>query len=181
MLMLAGAGLRKLIMDRLLNYTLMSSFVLVVGLLQPGDIASGDDRVQFNRDIRPIVSDTCFVCHGPDKNSREAELRLDLREEALKPAESGETPIVPGKADESEVVRRIFAEDESERMPPAEFTKKLTTKQKELIRRWVAEGAEYQPHWLYVPLARPQVPTMKDPALVANAIDAFVVQLLESK
>src|SRR5262250_2139741 len=82
--------------------------------------ASADDRtpVSFNRDIRPIFADTCFRCHGPDKNARKAGLRLDVREEATKKTRSGVTPIVPGKPEESEIIRRIFSNDENERMPP---------------------------------------------------------------
>src|SRR5262250_993505 len=82
--------------------------------------ASADDKtpVSFNRDIRPIFSDTCFRCHGPDKNARKAELRLDIREEATKKTKSGVVPIVPGKPEESEIIRRIFSNDENERMPP---------------------------------------------------------------
>src|SRR5215470_4086056 len=124
------------------------------------------ETVSFNRDIRPIFSDTCFRCHGPDKNSRKAGLRLDIREEAIVKRKSGVTPIVPGKPEESEIIRRIFASDELEQMPPKEAHKALTAKQKELIRRWVAEGAIYEGHWAYQQISRPAVP--EAPAL-ANA------------
>src|SRR5262245_1523537 len=91
-------------------------------------------KVDFNRDIRPVMSDTCFRCHGFDAKARKARLRLDLREEALKPAKSGEIPIVPGHPEKSEVIRRLFTKDEDERMPPAEIHKPLTAEQKELFR-----------------------------------------------
>ncbi|HZL90432.1 MAG TPA: c-type cytochrome domain-containing protein, partial [Pirellulaceae bacterium] len=111
------------------------------------------EPVRFNRDIRPIMADTCFKCHGPAKH--EAGLRLDGRDQATKAAESGETPIVPGEPDKSELVRRIFAADESERMPPPEARKTLTAEQKDLLKRWVAEGAQYEKHWSFEPVRRP--------------------------
>src|SRR5436853_5079842 len=111
-----------------------SFIILAAAALATSALAEG--KLRFNRDIRPIFSDTCFHCHGPDKNARKAGLRLDLREEALKPVESGEVPIVPGKPDESEIIRRIFSGDASERMPPPEAHKDLTAKQKATVRRW---------------------------------------------
>src|SRR5215510_14451864 len=98
--------------------------------------AEGQDAVSFNRDIRPIFSDTCFRCHGPDKNARQAGLRLDIREEALRKTKSGITPIVPGKPEESEIIRRIFATDQYEVMPPLDAHKELSAQQKETIKRW---------------------------------------------
>src|SRR3990170_2854834 len=93
--------------------------------------AYGADSVRFNRDIRPIMSDTCFRCHGPDKGARMADLRLDIREEALKKTESGIIPIAPGKPEESEIIRRVFSEDPAAIMPPEFSHKVLTQKQKE--------------------------------------------------
>jgi len=97
--------------------------------------------VSFNRDIRPIMSRTCFSCHGPDVSSRMADLRLDLRDEALKPKARG-TPIVPGDPDQSEIIQRIFATD-ARVMPPASANRTLTPTEKETLRRWIAEGARY--------------------------------------
>jgi hypothetical protein len=119
--------------------------------------------VEFNRDIRPIMSDTCFRCHGPDKGSRMADLRLDLRAEALKPLKDGVIPIVPGDPDHSAIVQRIFAPTPARRMPPQYAHKDLTDQQKDLIRRWVAEGAVYQGHWAYMPVKRPVTPSGADP------------------
>src|SRR5262245_36518178 len=113
-----------------------------------------DAQVSFNRDVRPIMSDTCFRCHGPDKNTRMAGLRLDIREEALKTTKTGITPIVPGAPDRSAIVQRVFATD-ARVMPPASAHKALTQTQKETIRRWVAEGAKYEAHWAYLPLNAP--------------------------
>ena len=97
--------------------------------------------VSFNRDIRPIMSRTCFSCHGPDVSSRMADMRLDLRDEALKPKARG-TPIVPGDPDQSEIIQRIFATD-ARVMPPASANRTLTPTEKETLRRWIAEGARY--------------------------------------
>ena len=115
--------------------------LLVAGLLGAAESA---DTVRFNRDIRPILSDNCFSCHGNDASHRKAKLRLDIREEALK-----KEAFVPGKADASELVKRLFLTDPDEMMPPPDSHKKLTPEQKELLKRWVAEGAKYQNHWSY--------------------------------
>src|ERR1700716_3501815 len=95
--------------------------------------------VRFNRDIRPIMSDTCFRCHGPDRRARMAGLRLDIRDEALKATKSGVTPIVPGSPEQSAIVQRVFATNPAKIMPPQYAHKELTAAQKETIRRWVAE------------------------------------------
>ena len=133
-------------------------------------------KIEFNRDIRPILSDACFHCHGPDKNTRKAGLRLDLREEALKTTESGELPIVPGQPGKSELVLRILADDRDERMPPPKAHKVLTIAQKEMLRRWIAQGAEYQLHWAYLPIQRPPVPRSG-----SHPVDAFVRQRLAAE
>src|SRR3954468_5436431 len=105
--------------------------------------AHGAAQVQFNRDIRPIMAETCFRCHGPDKSSRMAAMRLDIREEALKPTATGAIPIVPGEPEKSAIVQRVFATN-ARIMPPAFAHKELTQAQKDTIRRWVAEGAKYE-------------------------------------
>jgi hypothetical protein len=120
-------------------------------------------RVAFNRDVRPILSDNCFLCHGPDKNRRKADLRLDLRDEALK-AEA----FVPGKPDESELVARILSDDPNEVMPPPKPNKQLDARQKEVLRRWVQQGAEYQQHWSY------ETPVKVQIRIDQNAIDVLV-------
>lgn len=135
-------------------------------------------KVSFNRDIRPIMSDTCFHCHGFDANTREAGLRLDIREEAIKETEDGVLAIVPGEPDKSEIIIRIF--DEGDPMPPDKAHKPFTPEQKELFRRWVAEGAEYEPHWSYAELKKPELP--KTEAASGNPIDAFIrAELAEKK
>src|SRR5262245_66072101 len=119
-----------------MNWT--RAFSSVIGAALFSCIAQAE--ISFNRDIRPIMSDTCFRCHGPDKNARLADLRLDIRDEALKPRKSGAVPIVPGDPERSAVVQRIFATD-ARIMPPQFAHKTLSAKQKDTIRRWVAEGA----------------------------------------
>jgi hypothetical protein len=139
------------------------------------------ERLQYNRDIRPILSENCFPCQGPDKNKRKGKLRLDIREEALKPAKSDAIAIVPGKPEESELVKRLFTSDPDELMPPAESHKTLTAAQKETLKRWIAEGAQYQAHWAYLTPTRPAVARVKNPKWARNEIDAFIPAELEKR
>ncbi len=152
----------------------MSVFRPVFALLLMLPAAALAAPVSFNRDIRPIMSNTCFHCHGPDASHRKAKLRLDLPDQALLPGKSGALPIVPGKPEESEIIKRIFQTDEDELMPPPEEHKPLTPEQKETFRRWVAEGAVYEPHWAYTPLTRPEAPAVHDTAWGKNEIDRFI-------
>jgi len=146
--------------------------VLLIACLS---LAAGAEPVKFNRDIRPIMSDTCFRCHGPDKRARMAGMRLDRREEAVKATASGAIPLVPGDPDSSAIVQRIYAVDPAHRMPPKYAEKALTDAQKETIRRWVAEGAVYEGHWAYQPVKRPPVPEVADAkAPIRNPIDNFI-------
>jgi hypothetical protein len=126
------------------------------------------DRIEFNRDVLPILSDNCFLCHGPDKGRRKAGLRLDLRYEALK-AEA----FVPNQPDESELVARVLSDDPDELMPPPKSNKKLDARQKEILRRWVAQGAAYQQHWSYEKPVKAQVPAGE------NAVDVLVGRRLD--
>lgn len=137
--------------------------------------------VSFNRDIRPLMSNTCFHCHGPDASHRKAKLRLDLPEEALKPGKSGAYPIVPGKPDESEIIKRLFSPDDDEMMPPPEEHKPFTQAQKETFRRWIVEGAQYEPHWAYTPLTRPTPPAIQDVAWPKNEADRFIRAVQEKQ
>ena len=119
----------------------------------PMEILHAEDRVQFNRDVRLILADNCFLCHGPDPGRRQAELRLDVRDSAVE-----SSAVVPGKPSESMLVRRILSDDPNERMPPPDSKKQLTEPQKQILRRWIAEGAEYQKHWAYEPPIKTEVP-----------------------
>ncbi|MSV30276.1 MAG: DUF1553 domain-containing protein [Bryobacterales bacterium] len=129
-------------------------------------------KVSFNREIRPIMADTCFRCHGPDRGARMADLRLDLREEALRKTKSGVIPIVPGRPEESAIVDRVLATN-ARVMPPKFAHKDLSERQKALIRQWVAEGAEYEGHWAYTPIRRPETPPAAS-SLIRNPIDNFI-------
>jgi hypothetical protein len=135
------------------------------------DAATEDGKVSFNRDIRPILSDTCFQCHGFDEKERKAGLRLDVRESAIKPAESGEIAIVPGQPEQSALIARLTSKDRDEVMPPPKLHKTITPEQIELFRKWIAQGAEYQGHWAFLKPERPAVPSKSGDL---NAIDAFI-------
>src|SRR5262245_36037571 len=155
---------------------------LFLGVITPaGPAFAADGPVDFGRDIRPILADTCFRCHGPDAKQRQAGLRLDLREEATKPAESGEIAIVPGKPQTSELVKRIMSADESQRMPPAESQKSLTDAQKQLLKRWVDQGAPYAQHWSFVPPRKADLPHVSQPNWVQNEVDRFVLARLDAE
>ena len=124
-------------------------------------------KIEFNRDVRPILSDNCFYCHGPDKNHRKAKLRLDVREEAL-----AKEAFVPGKSAESELVKRLFTKDEDDLMPPADSHKKLTDREKEILKKWVDQGATYQLHWSYEKPVKAAIPADK------NGVDVLVQKRL---
>jgi hypothetical protein len=143
------------------------------------DAAFADNTkpVDFNREIRPILSDTCFACHGPDENQRKAKLRFDTKEGAF--AKAG--VIVPGKSAESRLVKRITAKDPNAVMPPPESGHKLTDKQIELLKHWIDEGARWNEHWAYQTPKRPDVPQVANKGWVRNPIDAFVLARLEKE
>lgn len=140
-------------------------------------------EIDFNRDVRPILSNHCFKCHGPDENLREAGLRLDQEASATAELDSGSTAIVPGKPDESELIARIDSDDDEMRMPPASSNKHLTDVQKQTLRDWIAAGAGYAEHWAFVRPQRPAVPAVNSTGpnpqfLIRNPIDAFVADRL---
>ena len=138
------------------------------------------DRVGFNRDIRPILSDKCYRCHGPDAGAREAGLRLDVREEAVAVREGG-AAIVPGDIAASALVARIAHADVGMRMPPVESERTLTARQIALLTRWIEQGAAYEPHWSYLPPVAGPLPEVADPAWTRNPIDRFVLARLEGE
>ncbi len=158
-------------------------FLLGALILPVAPQSRAAEKLQFNRDIRPILSDRCFKCHGPDKNARKASLRLDLAEEAYaERKKSHKHAIVPGKADESLVCRKIFSTDKDDLMPPPESNLSLTTQEKEKLRRWIVEGAEYQPHWAFItPAASVPVPAVRNQAWARNEIDRFILARLEKE
>ena len=145
----------------------------------PTDSAAGKmpDQVSYNFHIRPILSDKCYACHGPDANKREAGLRLDIEEEAFKVLK--ETPgahaLVAGKPKESEAYRRIISEDPDQMMPPPDSKLSLSDREIRLIERWISQGAEYEKHWAFVPPAKASLPQVDDESWPANEIDYFIL------
>jgi hypothetical protein len=135
-------------------------------------------RVSFNRDVRPILSDKCFRCHGADQNTREADLRLDVEDSAVVDRD-GHRAITPGKPDESELWRRITSEDESQRMPPVDEPLQLSQLEISLLRRWIEQGANYEQHWSFIPPQRPVRPALQRMNWSRGAIDDFVLARLE--
>ena len=119
---------------------------------------AAEPRLDFNRDVRPILSDRCFACHGPDAEDRQAGLRLDLRDAATAPLDSGETAVVPGDPATSEMVARITSGDPDVVMPPPRIGKPITPAEAAILERWIAEGAEYRGHWAFARVARPALP-----------------------
>lgn len=148
--------------------------VLVLGVAAA---SAGRGAVDFNRQVKPILSENCFKCHGPDEGSREGKLRLDVREHALQAAKSGAFAIVPGKPEESELLLRVT--DTHEAMPPAETGKKLKPREIEVLRQWIKEGAHYARHWSFVPPVAAELPAVKTSGWARNAIDRFVLARLE--
>jgi hypothetical protein len=148
---------------------------LAAGLLVAGG-ALAAEPLSFNKDIRPILVENCFSCHGADSAGRKADLRLDQRDDAV---ESGS--IVPGDTDSSVMLDRIFSDDPDEVMPPPSLKKTLSAEQKELLKRWIAEGAPYEPHWSFVPPKRPELPPVKKVDWVRNPIDRFILSRLEAE
>ena len=136
----------------------------------------GEGSLDFNRDIRPILSNHCLACHGPDANKRKAKLRLDVREVAIE-----KRAIIPGKVDASELIKRVLHSDPEERMPPAKTKKPLTAGQIELLERWIASGAKYERHWAWIPPVRPQLPATEKSGWEKNGIDAFSLARMEKE
>ena len=163
--------------------TCLAVAAALAGFAWPGDTLAVDKNpgaINFVRDIRPLLSDNCFACHGPDAKQRKADLRLDTREGALADLD-GTSAVVPGKPNESELARRITSDDEDDRMPPPDSGKQLDDRQKELLRQWIAQGAEYDLHWAYKPVTRPEVPSVNNGSFVRNDIDRFVLATMQDK
>ena len=136
--------------------------------------------INFALQIRPLLSDACFHCHGPAEEDREADLRLDNKSGAFSPLEEGGIPVVPGQPKQSLVYERIISNDPDLQMPPADSGKKLTVGEKELIRRWIEEGAKWSEHWAFIPPVRPAIPKVKNEKWVQNPIDNFVLHQLDN-
>ncbi len=152
---------------------------LAILALCSGSVTAADRSptgLEYNRDIRPILAENCFACHGPDSAARKADLRLDHRDAAIKAG-----AISPRDPEASELIERINSRDPKELMPPPVTTKTLSTEQKVMLKRWVEAGAEYQPHWSTIAPRRPDFPTVQDTGWVRNSLDRFVLAKLEEK
>jgi hypothetical protein len=145
----------------------------------PGEPQS--KQVDFNFEIRPILSDKCFKCHGPDPRNRKAGLRLDKKEGAFGTTESGSRAIVPGDLEQSELINRITATDKAERMPPESLGRTLSPQEIELLKRWVNQGAPWQAHWSFLAPVRAEPPNVSDHSWPRNPIDHFVLARLEAE
>ena len=141
---------------------------------------AAEDEIDYNRDVRSILSDKCFKCHGPDSNERQAGLRLDDPTSALAEADSGLIAIVPAEPDESELIRRIYSTDEGEVMPPPDSGKSLSDAERETLRRWIEQGAQYDQLWSFVVPQRPELAAVQNAAWVRNGIDYYVLAQLEA-
>ena len=149
--------------------------VLLAVYLQPGQAASSETtKVNFSRQVRPLLSDRCFRCHGPDDNSRAGDLRLDLR------AAAHQSAIVAGNIQDSELVKRITTNDPEQRMPPVDSKLELSSEEVALLTRWVAQGADYTIHWSYEKPRRPILPETRKNVWARNEIDAFVLARLQA-
>lgn len=156
-------------------YGICLTVALLVGACLRAGTTQADEQLGYNHDIRPILVDKCFACHGADSAAREADLRLDDREEAI---DAG--AIEPGDPDSSELIARIYSDDPDEVMPPPVARKTLSPAEKELLKCWIAQGAPYQPHWSFLRPERPPLPEVARPAWVRNEIDHFVLARLEA-
>jgi hypothetical protein len=137
-------------------------------------------KIRFNRDVRPIFSDTCFKCHGFDAKARKADLRLDTKE-GLTQKHKDFLPVVPGDPSKSEIYRRIVTTDQDELMPPPKSGKKFTQRQKEIVKRWIEQGMDWEPHWAFTKIERPEVPKVTQAGWVRNPVDAFILARLEKE
>lgn len=149
------------------------------GPLAAASTGSPEATIDFNRRIRPILSENCFTCHGPDEKKRKAGLRLDIKSDAFKQLKSGSYALVPGDLEKSELIRRLVAADSDDLMPPPKSGKHLTADQIKLLRDWVAQGAPYRDHWAYMPPERPKAPPVRLQHWPRNPIDNFVLDRLE--
>ena len=140
--------------------------------------SQAQETISFNRDIRPILSEHCFQCHGPDAQQRQGELRLDQFQDATLPGQSGKLAIIPNQSKQSEVTARILSTDPDVVMPPPHIGKPLNQKQIELVTRWIDQGAQYQGHWAFIPPVRPPVPLADLANQYPNPIDRFLLEKL---
>ena len=158
-----------------------AAFGCLLGVALAAGQSAAAPKLDYNRDVRPILSDKCFACHGPDAAERQAGLRLDDRTAALQQSESGRLAVVPGKPQESELVRRIATADASERMPPADSKKSLSAEEIATLKQWIEQGAEYDQHWSFRPPVRSATPQTHRTDWARGPVDQFILARLESE
>ena len=174
---------RKISSEIAVRMLLILAEIILIGI--PGAARAGESKpfpkvVEFNRDIRPIFSDTCFKCHGPDVSKRKGKLRLDTREGAFSDHE-GVIPFVPGDLAKSEAWRRITATNADDLMPPADSGMKLTDRQIKLLGLWIKQGAKFSEHWAFIPPVAPPLPKVRHRSWPKNPIDYFILARLEEE
>src|SRR5947207_2154131 len=162
-------------MIKLFPIRFVCALALAMATLVVGVARAADQALSFNRDIRPILSSKCFACHGFDAKKRQADRRLDTPEGAMA-EHDGVRAIVPGDLAKSDLWRRVTSSDEDEMMPPPDSNKKLTSAERDLLKRWIEQGARYQKHWAFEPIIRPPVP---GDAQGISPIDAFLSERLK--
>ena len=160
---------------------LLASFAVGACGDRAPDVEGLPETVDFNFHVKPILSDRCFACHGPDDAARKADLRLDTEEGAFAKLESGNRAVVPGKPGQSAVVDRILTSDPAKLMPPVESHLTLSDYEKAVLVRWIEQGAKWKPHWSFIPPEKPAVPEVRDANWPENAIDRFILAELEAK
>ncbi|MEZ6127034.1 MAG: c-type cytochrome domain-containing protein, partial [Planctomycetaceae bacterium] len=153
--------------------------VAVTALSLPGrSCVAQETPIDFSGDVRPILADKCFRCHGPDQETREAGLRLDTSA-GLFESDAASPAVMPGDPDASSLMERILSDDPDTIMPPPDSGKILSNQQKETLRQWIAQGAHWQQHWAFVPPVRSELPKVSQPSWCRNEIDAFILQKLD--
>ncbi len=157
--------------------TRLFAFLCIVA---PAALAVVPAKIDFQRDVRPILSDNCFRCHGPDPGTRMVDLRLDLREAATAKREHG-TAVVPGSPEQSLLWQRVSHEKPAKRMPPPYANKVLTADQKETLKRWIEQGATWKEHWVYTAPKRPALPAVKSVQWARSPMDRFILAKLETE
>src|SRR5690349_18001161 len=162
---------------RLRKHDLGKRCVLLVSVVSWA--AAADTRIEFNRDVRPIFSDKCYTCHGPDAAAKHVPFRLDSEAAAKAALAGGKHAIVPGDPGSSEIIQRVTASKPALRMPPVSSGLKLSEAEVETLRQWIAQGAEWLKHWSFIPPVRPPLPEVRNPAWQRNPIDRFILQRLE--
>ncbi|HAC92522.1 MAG TPA: hypothetical protein DCF63_18115, partial [Planctomycetaceae bacterium] len=137
--------------------------------------SKGQDRLSYNRDVRPILADKCFSCHGADSAARKADLRLDQRDNALEMQ-----AVVPGDIEASQLIARLVTDDQHELMPPPEIKKPITPTEIAILKQWIQEGAQYEAHWSFIKPQRPALPEVQNIQWIKNPIDRFVLSKMAS-